>query len=129
MNKVILIGRLGGDPETHGDVVAFSVATANGKDKAPTWHRVKVFEKQAEACRTYLRKGHNVGVDGYINNYKYTTKDGVEAYGTEVIASRVEFLTPKDPAEPTTTQAPTTTTTTTRTKKATTATAADSLPW
>lgn len=93
MNKAFLIGRLGKDPTRVSDrVVAFDVATKAGKDKEPVWHRVKTFDKLADLCQNHLAKGRQVAVVGEINNFKYRGKDGKDVYGSEVVASQVEFL-------------------------------------
>lgn len=92
MNKVFLVGRLGRGPQRFNDhLVSFDMATSNGKDKPPTWHRVKTWDKLAESCEKYLSTGREVVVEGTINNYKYE-KNGIEMHGTEIIASRVVFV-------------------------------------
>jgi single-strand DNA-binding protein len=102
VNKVILIGNLGRDPEvrrmTSGDpVVNLSVATSESwKDKATgerkektEWHRVVIFnENLAKVAESYLRKGSKVYVEGQLSTRKYTDKDGVEKYTTEVVLNR-----------------------------------------
>ena len=99
VNKVILIGNLGKDPEvrrmTSGDpVVNLSVATseswrdkASGERKEKTeWHRVVIFNKNlAEVAEKYLRKGSKVYVEGQLQTRKWTDKDGAEKYSTEVV--------------------------------------------
>ena len=99
VNKVILVGNLGKDPEvrrmTSGDpVVNLSVATSeNWKDKASgerkektEWHRVVIFNKNlAEVAEKYLRKGSKVYVEGQLQTRKWTDKDGAEKYSTEVV--------------------------------------------
>ena len=99
MNIVLLTGRLGADPEirkTSGDpVTSFTLATArHGKDKVTDWHKVVVWGKLAEACHTYLSKGHMAGVHGRIQTRTYQDKDGVKRSVTEIVATYVEFLTP-----------------------------------
>ena len=102
MNKVILIGNLGRDPEIRrlnsGDpVVNLSVATSeNWRDKASgerkertEWHRVVIFnENLAKVAENYLRKGSKVYIEGQLQTRKYTDKDGVEKYSTEVVLQR-----------------------------------------
>jgi single-strand DNA-binding protein len=105
VNKVILIGNLGRDPElraTHGggSVCSLSVATTRKwRDKAAgemreetEWHRVSVFGQQAEHCNNYLAKGRMVYVEGRIKTRSYDDKDGVKRYSTEIIADVVQFL-------------------------------------
>ena len=99
VNKVILVGNLGKDPEvrrmTSGDpVVNLSIATseswrdkASGERKEKTeWHRVVIFNKNlAEVAEKYLRKGSKVYVEGQLQTRKWTDKDGAEKYSTEVV--------------------------------------------
>jgi single-strand DNA-binding protein len=102
VNKVILIGNLGRDPEvrrlTSGEpVVNLSVATseswrdkASGERKERTeWHRVVIFnENLAKVAEQYLKKGSKVYLEGQLQTRKYTDKDGAEKYTTEVVLSR-----------------------------------------
>src|SRR5256885_9751962 len=102
VNKVILVGNLGRDPEvrrlTSGDpVVNLSVATseswrdkASGERKERTeWHRVVIFnENLAKVAEQYLRKGAKVYLEGQLQTRKYTDKDGAEKYSTEVVLQR-----------------------------------------
>ena len=99
VNKVILVGNLGKDPEvrrmTSGDpVVNLSVATsetwrdkASGEKKEKTeWHRVVIFNKNlADVAEKYLRKGAKVYLEGSLQTRKWTDKDGAEKYSTEVV--------------------------------------------
>ena len=99
VNKVILVGNLGKDPEvrrmTSGDpVVNLSIATseswrdkASGERKEKTeWHRVVIFNKNlADVAEKYLRKGAKVYVEGQLQTRKWTDKDGAEKYSTEVV--------------------------------------------
>ena len=99
VNKVILVGNLGRDPEVRamqsGDkVVNLSIATSeNWKDKSTgerrertEWHRVVVFNQGiANVCERYLKKGSKVYVEGQLETRKWTDKDGVEKYSTEVV--------------------------------------------
>ncbi|MBS0277021.1 MAG: single-stranded DNA-binding protein [Proteobacteria bacterium] len=99
VNKVILVGNLGKDPETRrlqsGDpVVNLSIATSeswrdksSGERKEKTeWHRVVIFNKNlAEVAEKYLRKGSKVYVEGALQTRKWTDKDGQEKYSTEVV--------------------------------------------
>jgi single-strand DNA-binding protein len=102
VNKVILVGNLGRDPEARnmqsgGKVVSFSVATsetwndrASGERKEKTqWHRVAIFnEKLGEIAEKYLRKGSKVYIEGSLESRKYTDKDGQEREITEVVIGR-----------------------------------------
>ncbi len=102
VNKVILVGNLGRDPEvkrlTSGDpVVNLSVATSESwKDKASgerkertEWHRVVIFnENLAKVAENYLKKGSKVYIEGQLQSRKYTDKDGHEKYTTEVVLQR-----------------------------------------
>lgn len=99
VNKVILVGNLGKDPETRrmssGDpVVNFTIATseswrdkASGERKEKTeWHRIVIFNKNlAEIAEKYLRKGSKVYIEGALQTRKWTDKDGQEKYTTEVV--------------------------------------------
>ena len=106
LNKVLLIGRLGNDPElketSAGESVCnFSVATSEKwKDKdgvsheKTQWHRVTVWKKLAEACSEYLSKGRLVYIEGSLST-KSWEENGITKYSTEIIASNVQFLEPK----------------------------------
>ena len=102
VNKVIIVGNLGRDPEvrrlTSGDpVVNLSVATseswrdkASGERKERTeWHRVVIFnENLAKVAEQYLRKGAKVYIEGQLQTRKYTDKDGAEKYSTEIVLQK-----------------------------------------
>lgn len=104
VNKVILIGNLGRDPEVRylpsGDAVAnLNLATTekwkdkNGDQQEQTeWHRVAFFGRQAEICGEYLKKGSSVYVEGRLQTRKWTDKDGVERYSTEIRGDRMQML-------------------------------------
>jgi single-strand DNA-binding protein len=104
VNKVILIGNLGRDPEVRylpsGDAVAnLNLATTekwkdkNGEQQEQTeWHRVAFFGRQAEICGEYLKKGSSVYVEGRLQTRKWTDKDGVERYSTEIRGERMQML-------------------------------------
>lgn len=101
MNSVFLVGRLGADPElrrTGGDkaVCNLRVATERGgKDAAsgePDWHRVVVWDRQAETCARYLQKGRMVAVSGRLQHRAWETDKGEKRYSTEVVAYRVQFF-------------------------------------
>jgi len=105
VNKVLLIGNLGRDPEVRylpsGNPVAnFSIATSenftdrNGtKQERTDWHNIVVYGKQAELCGQYLKKGRQVFVEGRVSYRNYEAKDGSgKRYVTEIVAQRVQFL-------------------------------------
>jgi single-strand DNA-binding protein len=101
INKVLLIGRLGRDPEERktgaGKCVSrFSLATdihRNGNgEKKTEWHRIVVFGKVAEQCNHYLRKGRLVCVEGSLATRCWEKSPGEKHYYTDVVASRVAFL-------------------------------------
>ena len=105
VNKVIIVGNLGRDPEVRhlpsGDAVAnISVATTDRwKDKATgemkeatEWHRIGFFGKLAEIAVQYLKKGSQVYIEGSLRTRKYTDKDGVEKYATEIKADTMQML-------------------------------------
>jgi single-strand DNA-binding protein len=104
VNKVILIGNLGRDPEVRftggGRAVAnFRIATsevfsdAQGQRQERTdWHNIVVWGKQAETCGQYLAKGRQVYIEGSLRTRSYDDKDGNKRYVTEVVAQRVQFL-------------------------------------
>ena len=104
VNKVILLGNLGRDPETRyttgGDAVTnLRIATSEQwKDKSgekqerTEWHRVVLFGRQAEVAGEYLKKGRSVYIEGRLQTRKYTDKEGVEKYSTEVVADRMQLI-------------------------------------
>ncbi len=104
VNKVILIGNLGRDPETRympdgGAVTNVSIATTETwKDKSgekqekTEWHRVAFFGKLAEIAGEYLKKGSQVYVEGRLQTRKWQDKDGQDKYTTEIIADRMQML-------------------------------------
>ncbi len=104
VNKVILVGNLGKDPEVRympsGDPIAnITIATSSRyKNKAgemveeTEWHRVAFFGRLAEIASQYLKKGRPVYIEGRIKTRKYTDKDGVEKYATEIIANEMQML-------------------------------------
>lgn len=103
MNKVLLFGRLGRDPELratadHGKVCHLSVATAERfKDKAGAWqeatewHRVVAFGRTAETCEQYLAKGREVLVEGRLRTREWEDQGGNRRHTTEVVAANVTF--------------------------------------
>jgi single-strand DNA-binding protein len=104
VNKVILIGNLGADPETRylpsGDAVTnIRIATSEKwKDKSgeqqehTEWHRISFFGKTAEIAGEYLKKGSPVYVEGRIRTRKWQDKDGQDKYSTEIVADRMQLL-------------------------------------
>ena len=104
LNKVILIGRLGRDPETrhmpNGDAVCnFSIATSeswkdqSGQKKERTeWHNITMYRKLAEIAAQYLKKGSQVYIEGRIQSRKYTGKDGIERTAYEIVCSEMKML-------------------------------------
>jgi len=105
VNKVIIVGNLGKDPEirylTSGDVIAnIAVATSNrwkdrntGEQKEQTdWHRIALFGRLAEIVGEYLKKGSSIYIEGHLQTHKYTDKDGVERYATAIIAEQMQML-------------------------------------
>lgn len=105
INKVILIGNLGRDPEvrytTNGSAICnVTIATSrNWKDKnsgermeETEWHRVVFFDRLAEIAGEYLKKGRPVYVEGRLKTRKWTDKDGVEKYTTEIMADNMQLL-------------------------------------
>ena len=104
VNKVILVGRLGRDPETrympNGDAITnFSLATdeqwrdRNGERQTRTeWHNVSLYGKLGEIANQYLRKGSQVFIEGKIQSRKYTGKDGIERMAYDIIGSEMKML-------------------------------------
>jgi len=104
LNKVMLIGNLGKDPEVRytpgGQAVAnFTIATneswtdkAGAKQERTEWHRIVVWGKVAELCGEYLTKGRQVYVDGRLQTREWNNKEGVKQYTTEIVANQVLFL-------------------------------------
>ena len=104
VNKVILLGRLGRDPEVrympNGDAVAnFSIATSeqwkdrNGERQERTeWHNITMYRKLAEIAGQYLKKGSQVYVEGRIQSRKYMGKDGVERTAYDIIANEMKMV-------------------------------------
>src|SRR3954447_5355921 len=104
VNKVILVGNLGADPETRylpsGDAVTnIRIATTeNWKDKSgekqehTEWHRVAFFGKTAEIAGEYLKKGSPIYIEGRIRTRKWQDKEGQDRYSTEIVADRMQLL-------------------------------------
>ena len=105
VNKVIIVGNLGKDPEIRylpsGSAICnITVATSRQwKDKTSgerqeetEWHRITFFDRMAEIAGEYLKKGKSVYVEGRLKTRKYTDKDGVEKYATDIIATEMQLL-------------------------------------
>jgi single-strand DNA-binding protein len=105
VNKVIIVGNLGRDPEMRylpsGDAVAnIAVATSYKSKNKETgeatehteWHRISFFGKLAEIVGQYLKKGSSIYVEGRLQTRKYTDKDGVEKYATDIVADNMQML-------------------------------------
>lgn len=105
VNKVILVGNLGRDPETrympNGDAVTnctlattdtWKDKTSGEKREATEWHRIVFFRKLAEIAGQYLKKGSQVYIEGSLKTRKWTDKEGVEKYTTEIIADTMKML-------------------------------------
>ena len=104
LNKVMIIGRLGRDPElrytqTGAPVCTLTIATDEGytdregnKVDRTEWHRVIVFQRMAENCGQYLAKGSLVYVEGSLQTRKWQDQSGQDRYSTEIKALRVQFL-------------------------------------
>ncbi|MGH8158819.1 MAG: single-stranded DNA-binding protein [Rhodanobacter sp.] len=105
INKVILVGNLGADPELRStggglSICTFNLATSESwtdkqsgeKQERTEWHRIKIFGRLGEIAHEYLKKGRQVYIEGSIRSDKYTGKDGVEKYFTDIIASEMQML-------------------------------------
>ncbi len=105
VNKVILVGNLGRDPETRyspdgAAICNVSIATtstwkdkASGERKEETeWHRVTFYGRLAEIAGEYLKKGRSVYVEGRLKTRKYKDKEGIEKYATDIIADQMQML-------------------------------------
>jgi single-strand DNA-binding protein len=112
VNKAIILGNLGKDPEvkvlTNGDAVCnFSIATTeNWKDKEGNkqekteWHNVVMYRKLAEIAGEYLKKGSSVYIEGALQTRKWTNKEGQERYTTEIVANSMQMLGGKPQEKP-----------------------------
>lgn len=105
VNRVIIVGFLGADPETRyttngGAITTIKVATSEqwkdkqtGENQERTeWHRIKFFGRLAEIAGEYLKKGRQVYIEGSLRTDKYTDKEGVERYTTDIIANGMQML-------------------------------------
>ena len=107
VNKVILIGNLGRDPELRYTQSGIPVATLNvatswrrkGQDgqlqEQTEWHRVVAWQKLAELCNEYLSKGSKIYVEGRLQTRKWQDQNGNDRYTTEVVAQEIKFLSPR----------------------------------
>lgn len=105
VNKVILLGRLGKDPElkysaSQYPVARFSLATSERKKDTASgnwvehteWHNIVTFAKTAENCSKFLKKGSEVYIEGKIQTNKWQDKEGKDRYTTEILANTVQFV-------------------------------------
>lgn len=104
VNKVILIGNLGKDPELkqtqNGTAVAtFSIATSEtykdktgNKQEKTEWHNIVVWQRLAEICNQYLHKGKQVYIEGRLQTRKWQDRDGNDRYSTEIVANQMQML-------------------------------------
>ena len=103
VNKVILIGHLGADPEmkylqTGASVANFRIATSENRNKdgekttVTEWHRIIAFGKLGEICGEYLKKGKQVYIEGRIQTRSWEDKGGNKRFATEIVASRMQML-------------------------------------
>ena len=111
VNKVILLGRIGRDPEVrylpNGDAVAnLALATSETwkdkqgeKQEKTEWHRVSFFGRLAEVCGEYVKKGSMLYIEGAISTRKYTDKDGVEKFATEIKGREMQMIGPRQGME------------------------------
>ena len=112
VNKVLLIGRLGRDPEVRytpdGTAIAnFSIATSEEwkdkntgeKQQRTEWHRIVAFRRLGEICGEYLSKGRQVYIEGRLQTRDWQDKDGNKRYTTEIVASQMQMLGSRDMAD------------------------------
>lgn len=104
VNKVILVGNLGNDPEvrfmTNGKAVAnISIATSESwkdqqgqKQEKTEWHRLTMYDKLAEIIGEYVKKGDKIYIEGKLQTRKWQNKDGVDMYTTEVVCDQMQML-------------------------------------
>jgi single-strand DNA-binding protein len=113
MNKVILCGRIGQDPEvrfTQAGLAIANVSLATNKsvknkqtgqwEDTPEWHRLVFFDRKAEVIKEYTRKGSMILVEGELQTRKWTDQEGKDRWTTEVKCYQLELLTPKDSKSP-----------------------------
>ena len=105
VNKVIIIGNVGKDPEVRylpsgSAICSITVATSRqwrdktsgDRQEETEWHRITLFDRMAEIAGEYLKKGRPVYVEGRLKTRKYTDKDGVEKYATDIVATEMQLL-------------------------------------
>mgnify|MGYP006427305981 CR=1 FL=1 len=105
VNKVILIGNLGSDPEIRympngNPVASFSIATTEAwkdrqsgeKQERTEWHRISIFGRLAEIAKEYLRKGAKIFIEGQLRTRKWQDKNGNDRYTTEIVANEMQML-------------------------------------
>ena len=105
VNKVILLGNLGREPETRytadGGTAICNVTLATSRryrnsagelQEETEWHRVVIFGRQAEVAQTYLHKGNPVYIEGRIRTRRYTDKEGIERFATEIVCETMQLL-------------------------------------
>jgi len=107
LNKVILIGNLGKDPEVRysqagAAIASFNVATTETwkkqdgtKEEQTEWHRIVAFGRLAEICGEYLSKGSKVYIEGRLQTRKWENKEGVTQYTTEIVVREMKMLSPR----------------------------------
>lgn len=118
INKVILIGNLGKDPDirvTQNGTTIATLALATSRRYKDTegnvqeeteWHRVVLFGRAAEVAREYLRKGNPMYVEGRLRTHKFTDKEGIERYQTEIVGEMMQLLGTQRAAQSASTSAP-----------------------
>jgi single-strand DNA-binding protein len=112
VNKVILIGTCGADPETRygangNAITSLSLATNESwtdkttgeKQERTEWHRIKIFGRLAEIASEYVRKGSSIFIEGKLRTEKYTDKENIERYSTSIIADEMQLLGSRNQAE------------------------------
>lgn len=101
VNKAILLGNLGSDPEIHATegrkpLCVFTLATnrqsSSSDSTPPEWHRIVTFGVTAENCAKYLRKGREVFVEGYIQSRRWKDAEGKERVSNQILANVVQFI-------------------------------------
>ena len=104
VNKAIILGNLGRDPELRHTPGGKAVATlriatnevwtdqSGERQERTEWHTVVVWGRQAENCNQYLKKGRSVYIEGRLSTRKWQDKDGKDRYSTEIVADRVQFI-------------------------------------
>jgi single-strand DNA-binding protein len=104
VNKAIILGNLGRDPELRHTPGGKAVATlriatnevwtdqSGERQERTEWHTVVVWGRQAENCNQYLKKGRSVYIEGRLTTRKWQDKDGKDRYSTEIVADRVQFI-------------------------------------